>query len=178
MMKAKRIPATLVAVATIGFAVGCDSAAPPTPAPAPANPTASADDHGHPHEDGEGHGEHGHGEGPHEGTLADWGGGAYHVEFTVSHPKQEATVYILGSDEKTASPIAAQEIQLTIVDPAMDVTLKASPQEGDPEGQSSRFVGNHESLGVVQEYEGTISGVIEETPYTGSFKEVAHDHEE
>ena len=32
----------------------------------------------------------------------------------------------------------------------------------------------HESLGVVQEYEGTISGVVDETPYSGDFKEEAH----
>ena len=52
------------------------------------------DDHGH--EAG-----HGHGAGPNGGTLADWGGGKFHVEFTVDHDKKETVVYILGSDEKT-----------------------------------------------------------------------------
>ena len=121
---------------------------------------------------------HGHGAGPHDGTLADWGGGKYHVEFTVDHDKQEGTVYILGDDEKSPSPIKAEEIQLSIKDPAMQVTLKAMPQDGDPEGTASRFVGNHESLGVVQEYEGTITGVIDGTPYSGNFKEEPHGHEE
>jgi hypothetical protein len=50
---------------------------------------------------------HVHGTGPHGGTIADWGGGKMHIEFTVNHDKQEATVYILGKDEKTATPIAA-----------------------------------------------------------------------
>ncbi len=59
----------------------------------------------------------------------------------------------------------------------MQVTLKATPQDGDPEGSASRFVGNHESLGVVQEYEGTITGVIDDTPYSGNFKEEPHTHE-
>ena len=117
---------------------------------------------------------HGHGSGPHEGTVADWGGGKYHVEFIVDHDKQEGTVYILGGDEKTPTPIAAESIELSITDPVMQVTLKAVPQESDPAGKASRFVGNHEKLGVVQEYAGTISGVIEDTPYSGDFKEEPH----
>lgn len=166
---------TLLAIASlvlIPLTVGCTS----KPADGPAAQTSTPDDHGHPHpSEGEGHS---HGAGPHDGTLADWGGGKYHVEFTVDHDKQEATVYVLGDDEKSASPIPAEEIQLSIKDPPMQVTLKASPQEGDPEGSASRFVGNHEGLGAVQEYEGTITGVIDDTPYSGNFKEEAHAHEE
>ncbi|MEO8494254.1 MAG: hypothetical protein ABI614_04235 [Planctomycetota bacterium] len=161
---------SLVALAAIAFTAGCGGGDQPAPAakptPAPAASTPAKDDHGPAHA--------GHGAGPHDGTLADWGGGKYHVEFTVDHDKQEATAYILGDDEKTASPIKAEEIQLSISDPAMQVTLKALPQEGDPEGSASRFVGNHESLGVVQEYAGTITGVVDDTPYSGDFKEEAH----
>ena len=135
-------------------------------------------DHGHAHTADGGHAPHGgHGAGPHEGTVADWGGGKYHVEFNVDHSKQEGTVYILGSDEKTPVPIAAESIEITIIDPIMQLSLKASPQDGDKPGTSSRFVGNHEKLGVVQEYAGTISGVIDGTPYSGDFKEEPHgDH--
>jgi hypothetical protein len=159
----------LFAISTLAFVIGCGgSQQPATPDPQ-ANGGQSAD-----HSDDHGHA--GHGAGPHDGTLADWGGGKYHVEFTVDHDKQEATIYILGDDEKTPSPIKAEEIQLSISDPVMQVTLKASSQEGDPEGSSSRFVGNHDSLGVVQEYAGTITGVVDDTPYSGDFKEVAHDH--
>ena len=116
----------------------------------------------------------GHGSGPHEGTVADWGGGKYHVELIVDHTKQEGTVYVLGADEKTPTPIAAESIELSITDPVMQVTLKAAPEATDPAGKASRFVGNHEKLGVVQEYAGTISGVIEDTPYSGDFKEEPH----
>lgn len=59
----------------------------------------------------------------------------------------------------------------------MQVTLKAAPIESDPAGKASRFVGNHEKLGVVQEYARTISGVIDGTPNSGDFKEAAHGHE-
>lgn len=134
-------------------------------------------EHGHDHGDGtHHHSNHGHthGAGPHDGTVADWGGGKYHVEFTVDHEKQQATVYILGSDEKTPSPIDATSIELSIKDPEMQVTLQASPQESDPQGKSSRFVGTHEKLAVVQEYAGTMTGVVDGTPYSGDFQEDAH----
>ena len=143
--------------------------------------SAAADEHGHDHADGDSKDHsvegHAHGIGPHDGTIADWGGGTYHVEFTVNHDKQQATVYILGSDEKTATPIDAESIELSITDPEMQVVLNADPQEGDPEGKSSRYVGTHEKLGVVQEYAGTMTGVVDGTPYSGDFKEEAHsDH--
>lgn len=158
---------SLIVIGTLTYVVGCGNSQPPANPQPQVNGESSAehaDDHGH----------SGHGAGPHDGTLADWGGGKYHVEFTVDHSKLEATVFIFGDDEKTPSPIKSKDIQLSIIDPMMQVTLKASPQEGDPEGTASRFVGNHESLGVVQEYAGTMTGVIDGTPYSGDFKEEAH----
>ena len=136
-------------------------------------------EHGHDHGPrGHDHGEggHGHAAGPHGGTVADWGGGKYHVEFTVDHGKQEATVYILGSDEKTPEPIAAESVLLTIKDPQLQTDLMPAPLEGEGDGKSSRFVGTHAGLATVKEYEGTISGVIGETPYAGKFKEEADGH--
>ena len=115
--------------------------------------------------------EHAHGSGPHGGTISDWGGGAYHVEFTVNHDRKEATVYILGSDEKSPAPVKAEKIHLVINDPATELDLKAQPLEGEKDG-ASRFAGTHDNLGKVQEFSGTISGDVEGTPYTGDFKEV------
>ena len=143
---------------------GCGDS--PKPAPAPQGKAAS-EDHGHDHP--------AHGAGPHGGTLTDWGGGAYHVEFTVDHGKKEATVYIVGSDEKSPSPIKTETIHLTINDPMTELDLTALPEEGEAEGSSSRFVGTHDTLGIVKEFAGTISGEIEGTPYTGDFKEEPHD---
>jgi len=160
-MKVSMSVAVLVSV--LGF-VGCkqESASPSLTAPSTTSTVEeTATTHKHT----------GHGSGPHDGTIADWGGGKYHVEFTVDHDKQEGTVYVLGSDEKTPTPIATESIELSISKPMMQVTLKAVPQESDPAGKASRFVGNHEKLGVVQEYSGTISGIIEDTPYSGDFKE-------
>ena len=115
--------------------------------------------------------EHTHGAGPHGGVVIDWGGGAYHVEFTVDHDKQEAKVYILGSDEKTPAPIKTETVLLSINEPQFQVDLAAQPLEGEAEGMSSRFVGTHESLGIVKEFSGTISGEVEGTPYADDFHE-------
>jgi hypothetical protein len=115
---------------------------------------------------------HAHGNGPHGGVVADWGGGKFHVEFTVDHGKKEATVYVLGDDAKAAAAIKAEKILLSINDPQFQTDLKAQPLDGETDGKSSRFVGTHENLGIVKEYEGTISGEIEGTPYAGEFKEL------
>lgn len=120
--------------------------------------------------------EHAHGSGPHGGTIADWGGGKYHVEFTVDHGKKEATVFILGSDAKSATPIKSTKLLLSITDPPFQTELTAQPIEGEKDGMSSRFVGRHDTLGKVQEFAGTISGEVDGTPFAGDFKEEAEGH--
>jgi len=172
-MKTLIVSFLIVVVVSLSASTGCKQET--TTMTPPTKTTSSADDHGHAHTADGGHGDHG--AGPHDGTVADWGGGKYHVEFIVDHSKQEGTVYILGSDEKSPVPIATESIELSILDPVMQVSLKAVPQEGDKPGTASRFVGKHEKLGVVQEYAGTISGLIDGTPYSGDFKEEPHrDH--
>lgn len=130
-------------------------------------------DHAQEHE---GEGGHSHGEGPHGGTLADWGGGAYHVEFTVDHDKKEATVYVLGSDEKSPEPIKTEKILLTIKEPQLQTDLLPMPLEGETNESCSRYVGTHDGLATVMEYEGTMSAEVDGTPYAGNFKEEAHGH--
>lgn len=135
--------------------------------------SSASDDHGHDHGE-HGHHDvegHAHGPGPHGGTIADWGGGKFHVEFTVDHDKKEAIVYVLGTDEKTPVTIDAKEITLSIKDPAFSTELVAKPLDSELLGGSSRFVGTHDGLGVVKEYEGSISGVVDGTPYSGKFVE-------
>lgn len=180
MLTKFRLPLFGMLTATL-YVAGCTPAAPPaSKTPPPPSTTAkdnAKEDHAHPHKSDGGHG---HGAGPHEGTLADWGGGKFHVEFTVDHDKQEATIYVLGSDEKTAAPIKATDgkLLLTITEPSFQVELTAQPLEGEADGNASRFVGKDERLGVVQEFAGTISGEVDGTPYAGEFKEEPHtDHE-
>jgi hypothetical protein len=152
----------IVGAAILSVAVGCGQSPPAAP-PAGGGPSTEP--------------VHAHGAGPHGGALTDWGGGAYHVEFTVDHDKKEATVYIIGSDEKTSAPIKADKIHLVINEPMTELDLVAVPLEGEATGTSSRFVGTHDTIGIVREFAGTISGEIEGTPYTGDFKEEPHvDH--
>ncbi len=159
----------------MAFIAGCQEPAAPEAA-IPSGTASVAADHAHEHGEGEGQHTHGHshGAGPHDGTLADWGGGKYHVEFTVDHEKQEATVYVLGSDEKSPAPIKTDRIILTIGDPELQADFLPVPLEGESDGLSSRFVGRHEKLGIVREYAGSITAEIEGTPFTGDFTEEAH----
>ncbi|MFN0195369.1 MAG: hypothetical protein ACKVT0_01380 [Planctomycetaceae bacterium] len=153
------------------FVAGCGEQAPSSPEPQPAPAAKSADaKHGHEHGD--------HKAGPHDGTVSDWGGGKYHVEFTVDHDKKTATVYILGSDEKTATPIMADQVLLSINEPKFQIELMPVPLEGETDGLASRFVGQHDSLGIVQKFAGTISGEVDGTPYAGDFEEEPHDEHE
>ncbi len=176
MKKFCNLATAFLATCILSLTTGCQEGAAPDAA-APTTPAATAAaEHGHEHGEGEGEHAHGHGAGPHDGTLADWGGGKYHVEFTVNHDKQAATVYVLGSDEKSPSPIKIEKILLSIGSPELQADLLPVPLEGETDGLSSRFVGKHEKLGIVQEYAGTMTAEIEGTPYTGEFKEAAHDH--
>ncbi|MFN3159203.1 MAG: hypothetical protein ACE37I_07800 [Rubinisphaera brasiliensis] len=162
------------AIAATGFVLGCGGEG-PVPETGQTD-SESGHDHPHPHDEEEGGG-HSHGVGPHGGTVADWGGGEYHVEFTVDHPKQSATVYVLGDDQKTATPVDLQEILVTINQPEFQVTLTPAPLKGEPPDKASRFTGTHEKLGIVREFSGMISGQIDGTPYSGTFAEEAHDHQ-
>lgn len=165
-------------IGTLLGLAGCSQPATPPPAAA-TKPAAATTQDKHDHEKDHAHGDHVHGDGPHGGTLADWGGGAYHVEFTVDHDTKQAVVYVLGRDEKTPSPIktADGKLLLTIREPSFQIELVARPLEGESEGTASRYVGTHDSLGIVREFAGTISGEVDGTPYAGDFEEHAHDHE-
>ena len=173
----KFLAASLTVLTLSAAVIGCRPDDPADDAAPVAADDQAHDDHDHAAEGRDHSGEHGHAAGPHAGTVTDWGGGAYHPELLVDHDTQQATVYLHGPDETTPVPIAAGSIRLTILEPEIDVELTADPREGDPEGRSSRFVGTDPGLGVVREYEGTISGLIDGTPYTGDFSEEAHDHD-
>ncbi|UUO07178.1 hypothetical protein M4951_02430 [Blastopirellula sp. J2-11] len=145
--------------------IGCKNDAAVAPANEPAA-SGGGEDHGHSHSDG-----------PNGGVVTDWGGGKYHVEFTVDHDAKESAVYILGGDAKTPEPIAAETLLLSIREPSFQVDLQAVPLDGESAGTSSRFVGKHDNLGIVREFSGAISGEVDGTPYAGDFQEEAHGHE-
>lgn len=158
-----------MALMAFGLAVvGCDNAKPTVTAVKDGEKKLRPKGH-------EGHAEHE--EGLHGGAIAEVS--KYHAEFTVDHAKKEATVYFLDENLKKHEPIDAATIQLGIKKPAIQIELKAVPQDGEPKGKSSRFVGTHEALGKEQEFEGTITVVLEGKPFSGDFKEEPHaDHKD
>jgi hypothetical protein len=151
MQTMKRWTLFLLGAALVSWVAGCGKSPDPAPAPGPKPNAAEKKPHSH-------------GSGPHGGALTDWGGGAYHVEFAPDHGTKEATVYILGSDEKSPAPIKTDKVHVVI-----------KPLDGEKDGKSSRFVGKHDTIGIVREFAGTVSGVVEGTPYAGDFKEEPHD---
>jgi hypothetical protein len=124
-------------------------------------------------------GGNGHAEfGPHHGALAEWGEEEYHVEVTFDHKAKQATAYVLDGSAKKAKPIDAKELILTLKQkPAVTVKLLASPQDGDPQGATSRFVAKHDAFGKHQDCEGTVSGKVGTKPYAGDF-EHKHTHDQ
>ena len=155
----------LLACVALSFSLaGCGSSK-----PTPPSPPSKAEV---PHE------EHDHGAGPHGGTIVEWGGGKYHLEFTVDHEKKESVVYVLGGDVKTLAPVKADKLLLTINEPSFQVDLAAQPLEGEGSGASSRFVGKHDSLGKVQKFAGSVTAEVDGTPYAGDFKEDAPSHKD
>ena len=104
--------------------------------------------------------------------------GKYHGELCVDHGKKQITVYILDGGVKKSVPISVEKLMLSIKTPQFQADLLASPQDGDPKGSASRFIATDERFGKEQEFEGTVSGVIDGKPYLGDFKEEPHaDHD-
>ncbi len=150
---------TLSTIATYGVAIllmsGCaDSSSETTTSTDPGLPPDTADaghdDHdGHDHDDHEGH-DHGHpSEGPHHGSLIELGGEEYHAEFVHDEDAGTVTIYILDGAAKEAVAIDATEIAINLKHDGKGEQFKlaASPDEGDPQGKSSRFVSADKELG-------------------------------
>jgi hypothetical protein len=123
--------------------------------------------------------EHVHGEGPNGGVVFDLG--RYHAEFTVDHDKNECSIVILGSDEKTPVPVAAKELTLTTKPttakdgkklPAMTIKLLPKDESG---GKAAKFVGTDPGLGHVAAFAGTVVGEINGKPSQGEFKQEDKD---
>jgi hypothetical protein len=112
-----------------------------------------------------------HAAGPHGGTIADWGGGKFHVELMIDPGARNATVYVLGSDEKTPTPVVTTdgEVLLTITDPPFQVVLKPAPLDGESATRASRYRATHDEFAVKRRLSGSISAEVDGTPYAGDF---------
>lgn len=158
---------SLFALAAFSFAIcllaGCGGS-PPAP-----NPTPTA---GHDHPD----------HGPHEGHLIELGAGKYHGELTHDDATKTVSIYLLGPDAKTAVAIPDDEITLNLViaGEAKQVKLAAAKQEGDPEGQASKFTLVDEVILEALESpktKGNLVVTIEGKQFSGPVEHDDHGHE-
>jgi hypothetical protein len=158
-----RISLPLLAVFTaLGFA-GCQPAPPPAANNAPA---------AHPHPD----------KGPHGGMLLELGtADEYHAEIAHDDTTKTVTIYILGKDAKTPVPIEEKEVTLNMVvaGESLQAKFPAAPQEGDPQGKSSRFALMDEKVLEAHDAEkttGKLNVTIDGTPYSGTLDNHGHGH--
>jgi hypothetical protein len=79
--------------------------------------------------------------GPHQGHLIELGREEYHAELTHDDDMKKVTVYLLDKQAKSAVTSADTELTLNLVvdGKPLQAKLVAEPQEGDGEGQSSRY---------------------------------------
>jgi hypothetical protein len=77
-------------------------------------------------------------EGPHGGAIVELGDEEYHAEVVIDPKTYTLSVYLLGKDAKTATPIAAEEVTVVTEDDSK-LKLKAVPQDGESGGKASKF---------------------------------------
>lgn len=111
-----------------------------------------------------------HGTGPHGGVVFDFGGGKYHGEFKPDHGKKEATVWILGSDEKTPAPVKTDKLRLVVSNTTPKIEIDLTPTDAK-DGSASAFTGKSDGFGVEMEYKGTVRFNVGDTQYSGDFEE-------
>lgn len=136
------------------------------------------------------HDDHDHAAGPHGGAIVELGEDEYHAEVVVDGKTHTLTVYLLGPDAKTATPVAAASATVMTEDQT-SLALKASPQEGEAEGKASKFeLVDEAAVGALVDagyLHGAFQIEIEGKPFRGdidahfdggSHDDHDHDHDE
>jgi hypothetical protein len=137
--------------------------------------------------DEHGHDDHAHSdEGPHGGHIIELGVEDYHVELTHDDDANKVGVYLLGSDAKTAAPIAATDVKINVSEngQATQYVLPAVAQEGETGGNASYFELVSEPLTKVvsgkseaKTKKARLSLEIDGKPYVGLVEVEPHDHD-
>lgn len=148
--------------------VGCNSESGDFEETGDAPPDQAQDEpHAHPHE------------GPHDGSLIELGNEEYHGELVHDEKTGAVTIYILDGHVENAVPIAASEITINLTHDgeAEQFKLAASPDEGDPEGKSSRFVSDDEHLSEDLDHDDVKARLVLEIDGKSFAGDIAHDHD-
>ncbi|WP_417385920.1 hypothetical protein [Gimesia sp.] len=137
---------------------------------APEDVTMEEHDHDHDHPS----------EGPHHGSLIELGKEVYHAELVHDEKSGAVTIYILDGAAKASVPITAESVLVNVKHDGkgQQFTLAAAPEQGDPEGKSSKFTTQDKALGELLDEKGTTARLVLEIDgksFTGEID--AHDHE-
>jgi hypothetical protein len=112
--------------------------------------------------------------GPHGGPLAEWGGHAFHLEFTLNAEKGEVVVYLLDGKKAEKAPPGFDPATLknmkVRVDKPVSATLAVAYDKARSGEKGIAFAGTDERLkGAKGPYEGRIVGDIGSKSYAGKF---------
>ncbi len=161
---------SLALIAAVSM-TGCGKSETPSDKTVTTGPPAMGED---------GHDDHHHPtEGPHHGSLIELGAEEYHGEMVHDEKAETVTIYVLDSAAKAAVPIESTEITINVKhgDKGSQFKLTAQPDDGDPEGKSSRFVSSDKKLGDElhdEQTEATLVLSIGGKSYRGK---ISHDHD-
>ena len=126
------------------------------------------------------HGAHAHpSEGPHHGDLVELGNEEYHAEVVHDAAVGTVTIYVLDGAAIEQVPIEATEITINAVHDRMpeQFLLTASPDVGDPDGMSSRFVSTDNKLAGHLDKEGANPRLVLKINGKSYRGLIAHDHD-
>jgi hypothetical protein len=134
------------------------------------------------HHEGDGHDHAGHdhpSHGPHDGDLVELGSEEFHAEVVHNHDAGSVTIYILDSAAKKAVAIEAKQVVVNLKHEGKgeQFTLAASPDAGEAEGASSRFVSTYKEFAEELDHnhgDATLVVTIKGKQYRGK---ISHDHE-
>ncbi len=164
---------------SLAMFLGCDNSGGSGDSGGGAGENAAAE--GEHHEgDGHDHGAHEHpSHGPHEGDLVELGKEEFHAEVVHDHDAASVTIYILDSAAKKAVPIEAKQVVVNLKHEGKgeQFTLAASPDAGEAEGASSRFVSTDKEFAEELDHnhgDATLVVTIKGKQYRGK---ITHDHE-
>ena len=121
--------------------------------------------------------------GPHKGTLVELGDEEFHAEIVHDDEMGMVTVYLLGSDAKTAVATDAKDIAVNakVNGKAVQHKIKPAPVKADKSGTASRFISKSKELVELLDNHDVapiLRVVIEGKTFNGKIEHEEHEHEE
>ncbi len=118
--------------------------------------------------------------GPHKGTLVELGDEEFHAEIVHDDEMGMVTIYLLGSDAKTAVTTDAKDIAINakVGGKAVQHKIKPAPTKSDKAGTASRFISKNKELMELLDSDDVapiLRVVIDGKTFNGK---IEHDHDE